>query len=158
MEIQIDNNTEQTIREALNQRIARTMRNVMPDIGEVILTSIEDRFDAQSSETPVFPLDTPAGPWNALEPGTLKNKKGGKILMGGQNAELRKQFSYKYDGESLHITNSRMVGTWSLFLIHQFGAEAGKGGVSKIPARPMLALQKEEIEEIINLIREGLSE
>lgn len=50
MEINIDPNTEQTIREALNQRIARTMRNVMPDIGEVILTSIEDRFDAQSAK------------------------------------------------------------------------------------------------------------
>lgn len=158
MEINIDNNTEQTIREALNQRIARTMRNVMPDIGEVILTSIEDRFDAQSAEAPVFPLNTPAGAWEGLRPATLKRKKGGKILMGGQNAELRKQFSYKQDGNTLHITNSRTVGGHSLFLIHQFGAEAGKGGASKIPARPMLALQKEEIEEIIDLIREGLRE
>lgn len=66
--------------------------------------------------------------------------------MGGQNAELRKQFSYRQDGNTLHITNSRMVGGHSLFLIHQFGAEAGKGGKSIIPARPMLALQQDEIE------------
>lgn len=156
MDINLNSNAEQTIAQLVQQRIQQGLKTVMPEIGDVILTSIQDRFDEQSAGTPVFPLGTQSGAWQPLAASTLKRKQGGKILMGGQNAELRKAFSYRVQENSLFLTNNRTVNGWNLFEIHQHGANAGKGGKSVIPERPMLALQQEEIDEIIQIIKEGI--
>lgn len=151
-------NIDQFLSDLINQRIALGVEQAMPEIGEVILTSIADRFDEQSAGNPVFPIGTPSGAWVPLAESTLKRKKGGKILMGGQSAELRKQFSYRTRGNDIFITNNRTVGVYSLFAIHQYGAKAGRGGASVIPARPMLALQQDEVNEIAEIIAKSMSQ
>lgn len=150
------NDIEQSIRTMLEGITAEAMQRAMPDIAEVIMTSIADRFDEQSAGTPVYPTGTEAGAWAPLAAGTLKRKKGGKILMGGQNAELRKMFNYRIQGNTLFLTNNRTVGEHSLFEIHQYGAKAGRDGKSVIPARPMLALQQEEVNEIADIIARSI--
>ncbi|MBL7997444.1 MAG: phage virion morphogenesis protein [Candidatus Kapabacteria bacterium] len=147
---------EQSIRTLIAGLSAEAMQRAMPDIAEVIMTSIADRFDEQSAGTPVYPTGTQAGAWAPLAASTLKRKKGGKILMGGQNAELRKQFSYRIQGDTLFLTNNRTVGEHNLFEIHQYGAKAGRDGKSVIPARPMLALQREDVVEIADIIARSM--
>lgn len=151
-----NDNIEQLLREIIEARANEGLAKALPEIAELILTSIADRFDEQSAGNPVFPKNTPGGAWVTLATSTLKRKKGGKILMGGKNAELRKLFNYRTEGLNLYITNNRTVGEYSLFEIHQYGAEAGRGGGSVIPARPMLALQREEVEEIADIIASSI--
>lgn len=154
MIIEIEQGAEGSIRDAVHKRLMQGLKKALPGVREVIKTSIADRFDSESAGTPVLPFNTPAGAWKELAPATLKRRNKNRVKKLVVSGDLKKFYNVAENGMSLLVTNNRRANNHSLFLIHQHGADAGKNGTSKIPARPMFALQKDEVDEIIDIILE----
>lgn len=143
-------------------RLAAAGRNPQPvlrDIGEYLLTSVEERFDGEHGPD--------GAKWTPLADATLYRWMGGassltkrgntkvsairrlagKKILTGETHNLRK-IIYQVVGTGLSVGTDQKYGA-----IHQFGGKAGRGLASTIPARPYLGFSDRDnamIESIVS--------
>jgi len=146
--IEID---DSQVRAKLQELRAKTgdLKPALKNIGEYLRLRTEENF--QNEQEP----DGTA--WTVLKPKTLKRKARkkssiNKILQ--DTGDLRSSIAYQVDDVSVSIgTNIRVKNGFSLGAIHQFGAPK-----RNIPARPFLGLSSDDVDEVINIIGDHLSE
>ena len=122
-------------------------------IGNMISNSIEFAFENQKS---------PFGKsWKPLKQSTLaqKVKRGGSERILRDSGHLADNWHIASDNKSVTVSNNSSCKGFAYGLSHQFGANAERGGKSKIPARPFLPVDsngelepnlKENIKSFLN--------
>ena len=122
------------------------MRPVLAGISNMMLDAVERNF---ANET-----DPETGlRWTPLAASTQRQRarkgKTGKILQvtGGLVASITPQYGNDY----------ALVSTNKVYApIHQFGGEAGRNHKTSIPARPYLALSRQDKEDIVEAVKDYL--
>lgn len=120
----------------------------MKQVGEYMRFRTEENFRGEQ---------TPEGiAWLPLKPSTVarKTKKKSsinKILQ--DTGDLRGSIAYQTTPRRVTIGTNTMVGGYSLGAIHQFGAAK-----RNIPARPFLGASDSDIDEIVQIILDHLTE
>lgn len=150
------------VRELLRELGGRAadLGGAFEEIGAMLLTSTQQRFEAQRDPSGV--------PWKPLAQATqeqwvrqgrrLKSGKrgGGGLKRGGGSILRRKGLLYAsltYLAEARRVT----VGTNKVYAaIHQLGGQAGRGGKVRIPARPYLGINAADEREIGSILRKHL--
>ena len=139
---------DKEIQQLLKKLISKTenLRPLMKNIAGIMLDSVEENFEKEGRPKK----------WQELSEVTIKQrKKKGyypcTILT--MRGELAASITSKYDD------NSAIVGTNKAYAaIQQFGGNAGKNKIVKIPARPFLMLGEKEkveiLEEVQNYVQE----
>ncbi len=127
-------------------RHVEDMTPVMKKIGRKIVTSVQENFNREGRYSRKGSWRGGSKRWEPLAESTIKQRKRqgywpGKILtrLGGLKGSI-----ISHAGKD-HV----VVGTNVIYAaIHQFGGKAGRGHRAKIPARPFLVVQDEDLEEI----------
>ena len=124
--------------EQINQMLKRLeegnalSQSTFDTIGNMISNSIEFAFENQRS---------PFGQsWKPLKQSTLAQK----VKRGGSERVLRDSghLADNSDSKSVTVSNNSSHKGFAYGLAHQFGANAGRGHKSKIPARPFLPVDE----------------
>jgi phage virion morphogenesis protein len=163
--IQID---DAEVRRALGGLAARlaNMRPFYKNVGEELVQSTKERFDAQR--------DPEGRPWKKDLPGTWARKKTKRILR--ESGQLQDTIHYQADGDQVLIGSNRVYAA-----IHQFGGQtkahtirpknkkalAWPGAAhpvksvrhpgSKIPARPFLGMSERDKARILEIAADFLA-
>ena len=128
------------------ERKLDNMRPVLAGISNMMLDAVERNFATETDpETGLR--------WTPLAASTQRQraKKGktGKILQvtGGLVASITPQYGNDY----------ALVSTNKVYApIHQFGGKAGRNHKTSIPARPYLALSRQDKEDIVDAVKDYL--
>ncbi len=155
-------------RKLLGELASRTkhLRPVLLNMGEHLLRSTKDRFDAQ--------VDPAGRPWKPVRPDTMARKRTKKILI--ERSYLRDLIRYQVQDNVLVVGTDRPYGA-----IHQFGGKtpprtiratrkkalawpgaahpvkAVKHPGSNVPARPFLGLSEDDRRALADIIRDHLA-
>lgn len=128
------------------QQIAQASANLRPVMGavaEVMYAAVDENFARGGRPR-----------WLGLAASTLRrnpDRRGGQVLV--SNGTLYSSIS-QYSDDSTAV-----VGPKSKYAaIHQFGGMAGRGRKTSIPARPYLALQQEDLDEIEATVSDYLAQ
>lgn len=107
----------------------RDRRTLAEDIGEMLVSSTQDRFESGQG---------PDGtPW---QPSQRAGREGGKTLV--DNATLRNSIGYEASAMAV------MVGSNLVYARpHQEGGQVGRGLAVTLPARPYLGISDEDLDE-----------
>lgn len=171
IEIKFD---DKEVRQLLNhamQSLGGDMTGLMRNIGEYVTQDTQERFDRQR--------DPDGNMWKPLKPSTLARKKTNKILVEqGRTHGLQASINYRASKTSVSIGTNKVYAA-----IHQFGGKTsahiikpkrgkalrwvGAGGRvffakqinhpgSVIPARPFLGINKENVQEITEIIKDWM--
>ena len=129
--------------EPLRQRV-QTMAgldtaSLMPQLGEYLLASTQDRFASQT--------DPEGSPWEALQPRTIKRKKYNAARVLTERGFLRKNLRYQVLSSSAVQVGSNLPHAAT----HQFGR-------GNIPPRPYLGLSRADRSEILEIIADWAAE
>ena len=145
--------------EQINQMLKRLeegnalSQSTFDTISNMISNSIEFAFENQKS---------PFGQsWKPLKQSTLaqKIKRGGSERILRDSGHLADNWHIASDNKSVTVSNNSSCKSFAYGLSHQFGANAERGGKSKIPARPFLPVDsngelepnlKENIKSFLN--------
>ena len=148
----------------LLRRLRRKMGDltpVMEEIGELIVSSVQENFNRGGRYSKPGSWRGGNKKWKELAPSTIKERKrlgyydkdtdSCEILV--RTGELKD--SITYDAGKDYVT----VGTDKVYAaIHQFGGKAGRKHAAKIPARPFLVVQDDDLEEIKEIILDYIKE
>jgi phage virion morphogenesis protein len=126
------------------QRKTGNLRPVMQDISETLKNSVEENFAQESARNPIG--GEKRGAWDDLAPSTLQsraraNKSGKKLQFTGV---LLGSIQTKANN------NEAMVGTNNEY------ARFLNDGTKKMPARPFMVVQREDVDEIRETLEEYL--
>lgn len=145
----------------LSELTAINLRPVLAEIGQILLTSIEDNIeDGGRYSAGEGAAGTPAA-WSGgtqhfapLAASTLKNKKrrgrdGGKILQ--DSGRLMAAMDVSISDSSVEVTNN-------LVYFPHVTLGTKPDSVPHLPARPILVIQQEDIEEISITISEFIQQ
>lgn len=172
IQIEIDDSGVQALLGKLQQRIG-DMTPAMQVIGEIVKTSVKKNFEVGGRYSEPGSWKGGTQRWQPLSLATLfAGKKSDFVTKSGR---YRKGFMRQSKESSRHIlikerilmgslnhqetANSVEVGTNVVYAaIHNFGGQAGRGRKVKIPARPFLVVQDEDIDEIGREILEHIME
>jgi len=121
---------------------------LMREISAVLADQVEQAFEDQADPST-------RTPWEPLAASTIaqRTKKGtwpGRILQ--RTGLMAASFSTDY-GSDFAAIGSNLIRA----AVHQLGAKAGRGGSAVIPARPMIGLSEDGLEEILDLAGRHLS-
>ena len=137
----------------LLRRLRRKMGDltpVMEEIGELIVSSVQENFNRGGRYSEPGSWRGGNKKWKKLAPSTIRERERqgywpGQILV--RTGRLKNSIFYEAGKD--HVT----VGTNVVYAaIHQFGGKAGRKHAAKIPARPFLVVQDEDLEEIKEII------
>ena len=144
----------------LLRRLRRKMGDltpVMEEIGELIVSSVQENFNRGGRYSEPGSWRGGNKKWKELAPSTIRERERqgywpGQILV--RTGDLKE--SITYDAGKDYV----IVGTWDIdyAAIHQFGGKAGRKHAAKIPARPFLVVQDEDLEEIKEIILDYIKE
>lgn len=146
-----DDDVQKAIKKALRQ--TSDLSPALKAIGEHLVESTTDRFIDQQ--------DPSGNPWEPLSVTTfkLRAKKGisdSDILVGTGLEELSKSINYQVTGNDLYVGSNKVYAA-----IHQFGGETGAGSWfsgAVIPARPFIGLSDDDRDEVLETLKEHLSQ
>lgn len=129
--------------EGLLSRLQSHMKDLsepLADIGSVLVSSTLSRFSEGRG---------PDGqPWLKSERAV---REGGQTLV--DTALLQSSITYQVENDGVRAGTNMIYGG-----IHQFGGQAGRGGASKIPARPYLGIDGDDRDEIRATVGDWLAE
>lgn len=125
--------------------------------GEIVLSSVEQNFQTEGRYATAGSWHGGTERWQDLAPRTkeARAKKGkwpGKKLQMSQGG-LAASFDKKVTGNNLEIGSNKAYAG-----IHQFGGQAGRGRKVKIPARPMLVVQDDDVEDMMDALGKHMME
>jgi len=122
------------------------MADVLPDIGEELLQSTDERFRQE---------EAPDGtPWAPLSPVTLAQKKRDTpniLKEEGLRGGLRGSINYQVRGNQLSLGSPMPYAR-----IHQLGGKAGRNRKVTIPSRPYLGVSEDDEAEIRDIVADYL--
>ncbi|MBF0139803.1 MAG: phage virion morphogenesis protein [Magnetococcales bacterium] len=135
------------------QARGRSLGPALKEIGEHMVESTQDRFDAEQ--------DPDGRTWAPLAEATKKriSEFNGKTPRGGEHIlrdsrYLRQSITYQVAGDELRVGTIAVYGA-----IHQLGGEAGPTAHRvSIPARPFLGVSDADQEYALEVIRDHLLE
>ncbi|MCL2689053.1 MAG: phage virion morphogenesis protein [Chitinispirillia bacterium] len=133
------------------KKAGKDLTKPLNSIGDIMLSSVEENFKQGGRFSTAESWWGGNNRWQDLAESTkaAREKKGkwpGKILdmsQGGLAASISKQIQ----GNKVAIGSNKEYSG-----IHQHGGMAGRGRKVKIPARPFLVIQNEDVEEMINIL------
>jgi phage virion morphogenesis protein len=125
-------------------------------IGEIILSSVEENFMREGRFESAGSWRGGNTRWADLSPRTkaARAKQGkwpGKKLQMSQGG-LAASISKTVKGNTVTVGTNKVYGA-----IHQFGGQAGRGRKVTIPARPFLAVQDEDVEDMMDVLDRHIS-
>lgn len=134
------------VRKLLQQLEAtgKDMTPVMRKIAGIMSDAVEENFAKEGRPDRWPPL--------ALSTIKQREKQGhwpGQMLQ--RTGSLASSISSEYNATSATVGTNKIYAA-----IQQFGGMAGRGGRVRIPARPFLALDEDDMKEIIEVIEEAL--
>lgn len=103
------------------------------------LTAAGNHVEAKLERQFATETDPDGDPWEALNPATAKQKKGGSILV--KTGALRDSFMFTVNGKTLEVGSSSPV-----FRVHN-------EGILPMPERRILGLNADDKNEIAGLVR-----
>lgn len=115
---------------------AMDLRAPLAEIGAMLLTSTQDRFEKEQAPdgSPWEPLATPVGR---------------PILR--DTVRLYQSLTYAVDRNQVEVGSNVVYAR-----IHQLGGETGRGHAAKIPARPYLGMSKADEREALEIVTDYL--
>lgn len=134
--------------------------------GEIMLTSISKNFEAQGRYSTVGDVMGGSTRWQKLAPRTVYDRLGGSRAF-RRDGRLRKSAQRKYEGMKILQRSGRLAGSFSKLVsgntltigsnvvyaaIHHYGGKAGRKNAVTIPARPILVVQDEDIEDMLDIL------
>lgn len=136
------------------QRLLATLRkktgNLAPalrEIGEMLVSSIQRNFTVGGRYGP-GPFGGGLSRWR---PSGRAVRESGVTL--SDTGQLAASITARPVGEAgLLIGTNKVYGA-----IHQYGGRAGRAGSALIPARPFIVIQKEDLQEVADIIGDYLS-
>ncbi len=135
-----DKGLQRDLRARLEQLADKTA--ILKSIGEEMLPRINKRFQDEK--------DPEGKSWPALAPRTiearLKKYGNAPLTILRMRGHLAGAINYQISGATLKIGTGSEVEDYAA--IHQFGGEAGRGRKVKIPARPYLGFNEEDMRVI----------
>ena len=144
IEIRIDN---KAVQDALLKVAAKaeTLRPLLKNLAGIMADATEENFSQQGRPDK----------WQELAESTIKKRKKaghwpGQILQ--VEGRLASSITTQYDDESAVIGSNLDYAA-----IHQLGGQAGKNKSASIPARPYLSLSNEDLEDILDSIKNYLN-
>ena len=144
IEIRIDN---KVVQDALLKVAAKaeTLRPLLKNLAGIMVDATEENFSQQGRPDK----------WQELAESTIKKRKKaghwpGQILQ--VEGRLASSITTQYDDESAVIGSNLDYAA-----IHQLGGQAGKNKSASIPARPYLSLSNEDLEDILDSIKNYLN-
>jgi len=148
-------------------RLLRDPRPFLEEAGAVIVSSIQKNFDVGGRYSDVGDWRGGTRRWRPLSVLTLfgsLGKRGGKFFK--KRGGLKKRGERRLSGKKILVAEGHLMGSINFEVrrdalvigtnlpyaaIHQFGGKAGRGHGVRIPARPYLVIQDEDLEEIRNI-------
>ena len=145
----------------------RDLTAPLASCGEVMLTSIDKNFEVQGRYASAESMRGGSTRWEPLAESTKRARIGGsraftnagtlrkkaraklaglKILQ--QSGHLAASFSKQVGGNTLTIGSNLIYAA-----IHNYGGQAGRGHRVTIPARPMLVVQDEDVDDMLEILR-----
>lgn len=116
-------------------------------VGEHLLNRVHDRFEAQRGPD--------GSPWQPLSPVTIaareKARPGAPLTILRMWGDFYSSFNVRASADDVRIGTAAVQGA-----IQHFGGQAGRGLKVTIPARPILGLEADDPEEIIETAKEWL--
>jgi len=134
------------------EQAARNTKRAMNLIGDYMVKSVRQNFlqgGRPDKWTPLSPVTLALKLGKSKGKARAKKAKTNKVLIGlGMRGGLMGSIHYKAtDNEVVIGPDSKPYAA-----IHQFGGMAGRNRKVKIPARPYLVLQKDDMEKIARII------
>lgn len=146
--VEIDDREVRARLARLIQRVGAP-REAMAEIGEALLNSTRERFSRQT--------DPEGNPWEPNSEVTLERKAPQTKPLAGKTGLLRSTLRYQLtgDGKGVEIGSNRVYAA-----MQQFGGTKAQWPWlwGDIPARPFLGLSSADRAEILDILREYLSE
>lgn len=149
-EIQV-NDTELNRQLALLSGRTGNLKPVFSVIGEILKTSIVKNFEVGGRYSAPGSWRGGSNRWQPLSPITIARKGHDRILFG--EGHLMNSINYQADKDGVAVGTNLIYAA-----IHNFGGMAGRGHKVKIPARPYLVVQDEDMTEIKAVINDFLME
>src|SRR5574343_1117987 len=142
------------------------LTGVMRSFGAHMEGSIQKNFDAEGRPDKWLPLKNPVSWINRYKKGGQYRAKGGGLTKAGERAvagrkvltltaRLRNSVHTRVYADRLVVEAGSNV---EYAAIHQFGGWAGRGHKARIPARPYLMVQTEDIERFGQMLNKFLME
>jgi phage virion morphogenesis protein len=123
--------------------------------GEILLSSVEENFQQEGRFSSAGSWRGGGTRWPDLSPATKEARAkqgkwpGKKLQVSGQ---LAASISKNVKGNEVTVGTNKAYAA-----IHQFGGQAGRGRKVKIPARPFLVVQDEDVEEMMDVLGKHVS-
>lgn len=146
--IQVDDARLQSLLKQLDKRV-RNLKPVFEEFGELLVASITKNFEVGGRYTAAGDWRGGFSRWQPLSFATLENKRGKGILL--ESTNLLNSINWKADRESVVVGTNRIYAA-----IQQFGGKAGPGKQVKIPARPYLVIQEEDLAQMGDIVGDYL--
>lgn len=116
-------------------------------VGEHLLNKLHDRFEHQRAPD--------GSPWQPLSPVTIaareKARPGAPLTILRMWGDFYSSFNYRAGPDDVRIGTPAVQGA-----IQHFGGPAGRGLKVTIPARPILGLEADDPEEIVEIAKDWL--
>jgi phage gpG-like protein len=148
------------------ERKCVNLTSPLSSCGQVLLSSIDKNFVAQGRFAAAGEVHGGTNRWQPLSRATILNRIGGSSAF-RQNGALRKSamrkvtsikilqqsgrlaasFTYTVSGNTLTVGSNVIYAA-----IHNYGGPTGRGHKVAMPARPMLVVQDEDVDEMIEIL------
>ncbi len=136
--------------------------------GEIMLTSIDRNFEVQGRYSSAGDLRGGSTRWQPLAPATVAARLGGskayrkngtlrksaqrrlsgmRILQASGAGSLRYTFTKKVSGSAVTVGSNRIDAAK-----HNYGGYGGRGKTVYEPPRPILVVQDEDVEEMMDIL------
>ncbi len=146
--IEVDDSKLKEILKKLDTRV-RNLQPAFEEIGELLVTSIVKNFEVGGRYSRSGDWRGGSNKWQPLSLVTLEKKRGKGILLESNN--LLNSINWQADSGGVEVGTNRIYAA-----IHQFGGKAGRGKKVKIPARPYLVVQGEDLSQINEVLGDYL--
>lgn len=169
IQIKVDDSELRALLKALQAKLGN-LTPVMREIGSIVRTSVVKNFEVGGRYSEVGSVKGGSKKWQPLSVSTLFARparqivgKRGRFLASFERKLMNRKILFK-QGLLLGSINyqaaadSVRIGPHRVYAaIHQFGGRAGRGKKVKIPARPYLVVQDEDLAEMKAAITRHLS-
>lgn len=169
IEIKIDDAELKSMLKALQAKLGN-LKPVMREIGAIVKTSVVKNFEVGGRYSEAGSVKGGTKKWQPLSIRTLFARPARQIV--GKRGQFKASFERKLMNRKILFKQGLLLGSINYqaaadsvrigphrvyAAIHQFGGRAGRGRKVKIPARPYLVIQDQDLAEMKAAISRHLS-
>lgn len=132
---------------ALKRKVS-DMTPILDEIGEAFVSSVQRNFQVGGRFGKANPYGGGTQHW--VPSGRAIREAGGTLTDTGQ---LAASITFRRKGKTgLTVGTNKIYGA-----VHQYGGRAGRNNSALIPARPFIVLQDDDLQEVIDILKDYLS-